>query len=96
MSWESLQISSLETESASGRFTPGRMASYLASLLDDGNLSRMTYSNCSLVGDYKRRPTMDPEDRETPSTCKVHYPSLPGLLSREGFRGTSAMKSVMT
>ena len=72
------------------------MASYLASLLDDGNLSQMACSNCSLVGDYKRRPTMDPEDRETPSTCKVHHPSLPDLLSREGCRGTSAMKSVMT
>ena len=96
MSWKSMQSLSLETKSASVRFNSDMMASYSASLLDAGNSSRMTYSSCSLVSDRKSGPTLDPEDGEAPSTCRVHHPSLPGSLSQGGCWGTSAMKSDMT
>ena len=95
-SWESLQISSLDAESASVRFNPDMMASYSVSLLDAENSSRMACSNCSLVDDHKKRPTPDPEDRQAPLTYRVYHPSLPGFLCQEGCWGTSAMKSTMT
>ena len=78
------------------RFNPNRMASYSASLFDAGNLSRMAYSNCSPVGDFRRRSTPDSDDRETPSTCKVHHPTLHDSMFWAGCRGTSAMKLAMT
>ena len=96
MSWESLQILSLEAESANVRFNPDKMALYSASLLDARNLSRMACSNYSPIGDCKRRPTLDPEVQETSSTCRVHHPSLPDSISRGGCWRTSAMKSTMT
>ncbi|KAL6333061.1 hypothetical protein AAG906_028244 [Vitis piasezkii] len=51
------------------------MTSYSASLLEAGNPSRMACSRCSPVGDCSRSPTPDPDDREAPSTRKVHHSS---------------------
>lgn len=73
-----------------------RMASYSASLLNVRNLSRMTCSNCSPIGDRRKRPTSDPEDWEASSTYKVHHPSLPDSMPRAGCWGTLAMKSTIT
>ncbi|RVX11010.1 hypothetical protein CK203_013253 [Vitis vinifera] len=49
------------------------MASYSASLLEAGNPNRMACSRCYPVGDCSRSPTLDPDDREAPSTRKVHH-----------------------
>ncbi|KAL6319831.1 hypothetical protein AAG906_036896 [Vitis piasezkii] len=73
-------IMSLEVASASTRFNPNIMASYSASLFDAENSNRMACSNCSPIRDCRRSPTLDPNDREAPST----------------YWGTSAMKSAMT
>ncbi|KAL6329199.1 hypothetical protein AAG906_014808 [Vitis piasezkii] len=76
------EILSLETDSASARSNSNRMVSYSASLFDSGNPSRMACFSCSPVGDCSSSPTLDPDDRETPSTCKVHYSTLSSSPSR--------------
>ncbi|RVX16867.1 hypothetical protein CK203_003319 [Vitis vinifera] len=64
---------SLETDSARARSNPDRMASYSASLLDAENPSRMACSRCSPVGDCNKSPTPEPDEREAPSTRRVHH-----------------------
>ncbi|RVX08479.1 hypothetical protein CK203_014135 [Vitis vinifera] len=66
-------IRSLETDSARARSNPDRMASYSASLLDAENPSRMACSRCSPVGDCNKSPTPEPDEREAPSTRRVHH-----------------------
>ncbi|RVX06308.1 hypothetical protein CK203_027553 [Vitis vinifera] len=75
-SCESLWIRSLETDRARARSNPDRMASYSASLLEAGNPSRMACSKCSPVGDYSSSPTPEPDEREAPSTRRVHHSFL--------------------
>ncbi|RVW51927.1 hypothetical protein CK203_067948 [Vitis vinifera] len=79
------QILSLKAENASARFNLDIIASYSASLLDAGNPSRMGCSNCSPIGDRRRRPTPDPEDRRPHQFARSTIPSclipcLGGLL----------------
>ncbi|RVW26961.1 hypothetical protein CK203_098767 [Vitis vinifera] len=69
----SLTLASLETDRARARSNPDRMASYSASLLEAGNPDRMACSRCSPIGGCSRSPTPDPNDREAPSTRKVHH-----------------------
>ena len=83
-------------DSARARFSPDRMASYSTLLFDAGNPSRMACSNCSPVEDCSRSPTPDPDDREAPSTRKVHHSFLCGSLSRVGHWGDSTTKSAIT
>ena len=54
-SWESLHIASLDADKVWARLSPTRIASYLASLLEVGNLSRIAYSSRYSVGDCKRK-----------------------------------------
>ena len=75
-SCESLWIRSLETDRTRARSNPDRMASYSASLLEAGNPSRMACSKCSPVGDCSRSPTPEPDEREAPSTRRVHHSCL--------------------
>ena len=93
--WESLHISSLEVYKVRARLNLARMASYLASLVEVGNPSRIACSNCSLVGDYKGRPILDPKGRDTPSKCSIYHPFLREFAHLWSFWGVSAMKSVM-
>ncbi|RVW91247.1 hypothetical protein CK203_031747 [Vitis vinifera] len=67
---------SLETDKARARSNPDRMASYSASLLDAENPSRMACSRCSPVGDCSKSPTPEPDEREAPSTRRVHHSCL--------------------
>ncbi|RVW28609.1 hypothetical protein CK203_100861 [Vitis vinifera] len=67
------------------RFSPDIMASYSTLLFDARNPSRMACSNCSPVEDCSRSPTPDPDDREAPSTRKVHHSFLCGSPSRAAF-----------
>ncbi|RVW37694.1 hypothetical protein CK203_109474 [Vitis vinifera] len=67
------KIRSLETDRARARSNPDRMASYSASLLDAENPSRMACSRCSPVGDCNKSPTPEPDEREAPSTRRVHH-----------------------
>lgn len=67
-SWESLHISNLAADKVRARFNPTRIASYSTSLLEAGNLSRITCSNCSSVGDCKKRLIPAPEIWDAPST----------------------------
>ncbi|RVW44261.1 hypothetical protein CK203_099618 [Vitis vinifera] len=90
------EILSLETDSVSARSNPDRMVSYSASLFDVRNPNRMACSSCSPVGDCSRIPTLDLDDRETPSTCKVHYSTLSSSPSRAGCWGDSTTKSAIT
>ena len=83
-------------DSASARSNPDKMASYSASLFDAGNPSRMACSSCSPVGDCSSSPTPNPDDREAPSTRKVHRSSLSGFPSRAGHWGDSTTKSTIT
>ena len=83
-------------DSVRARSSPDRMTSYPASLFDVGNPSRMTCSNCSPVGDCSRSPTSDPDDREAPSTRKVHHSSLCSFPSQVGRWGNSTTKSTIT
>ena len=87
---------SLEAESANVRFNLDRMASYSASLFDVGYPSRIACSSCSSAGDFRRRPTPDPNDQEASSTCKIYHPDLPNSMLWVGCRGISTMKSTMT
>ncbi|RVW68783.1 hypothetical protein CK203_060954 [Vitis vinifera] len=64
---------SLKTDRVRARSNPDRMALYSASLLEAGNPSQMACSKCSPVGDCSRSPTPNPDDREAPSTRKVHH-----------------------
>ena len=82
-------------ESAKARFNPDRTTSYSVSLFDVGNPSRMACSSCSPVGDFRRWPTSDPDDREVPSIYKIHHPALPDSELWVGYRGTSTMKLAM-
>ncbi|RVW14317.1 hypothetical protein CK203_099092 [Vitis vinifera] len=72
------------------------MTSYSASLLEAGNPSRMDCSRCSPVGDCSRSPTPDPDDREAPSTRKVHHSSSLGSLCGMGLQEYSSTKSAIT
>ncbi|RVX21416.1 hypothetical protein CK203_001728 [Vitis vinifera] len=81
---------SLETDRARARSNPDRMTSYSASLLEAGNPSRIACSRCSPVGDCSKSPTPDPDDREAPSTRKVHHSFSPGSLRWIGLREYSS------
>ncbi|KAL6333602.1 hypothetical protein AAG906_028787 [Vitis piasezkii] len=70
------EILSLETNSASARSNPNRMASYSALLFNAGNPSRMACSSCSPVGNCSSSPTPNPDEQEALSTCKVHHSAL--------------------
>ncbi|RVW41938.1 hypothetical protein CK203_081586 [Vitis vinifera] len=48
------------------------------------------------VGDCRRSPTSDPNDREAPSTRKVHHSSYLGSLCWMGLREYSSTKSAIT
>ena len=72
-SCESLKIRSLETDRARARSNPDKIASYSASLLEAENPSRMACSKCSPVGDCSKSPIPEPDDREAPSTRRVHH-----------------------
>ena len=89
-------ISNLETDSASARSNPHRMASYSASLFYAGNLSQMACSNCLLVGDCRRSLTLDPKDQEAPSTHKVHHSTFSDSPPWTSCWEDSTTKSVMT
>ena len=95
-SWESLHISSLDADKVWARLSPTRIASYLASLLEVGNLSRIAYSSRSSVGDCKRRPIPDPEPQDAPLTCSIHHSFFREFASWWDFWGVSAIKSAMT
>ena len=84
------------TDRARARFNPDKMASYSASLLEAGKPSRMACSRCSPVGDYSRSPTPDPDDREAPSTRKVHHSFSVDSCRWLGFREYSSTKSTIT
>lgn len=68
MSYESLWISNCVTERASARLIPDNIASYLASLFDAENPSRIACSNCFPVGNCRRSPTLEPDAQDAPST----------------------------
>ena len=87
---------SLETDSVSVRSNPDRMTSYSALLFDAGNPSWMACSSCSPVGDYGSSPTLDLDNREAPSTRKVHHSILLDSPPRAGYWGDSTTKSAMT
>ena len=72
------------------------MASYSASLFDARNLNRMAYSSYSLLEDCSRSPTSDLDNREAPSTHKVHHFSLCDSPSRAGHWGDSTTKLAIT
>ena len=80
----------------SARSNPDKMASYSTSLFDTGNPSWMACSSCSLVRDCSSSLTPDPDDREAPSTRKVHHFSLSGSPSRAGRWGDSTIKLAIT
>ena len=95
-SWEWLQILSLETDSVSAMSNSNRMASYSASLFNVGNPKWMACSSCSPIGDYSSSPTPDPNDREVPSTCKVHHSALSNSPSQAGRWEDSTTKLAIT
>ena len=49
-------------------FNSTRIASYLTSLLEARKPSRIAYSSCSLVGDCKIRPILEPKALDASST----------------------------
>ena len=63
-----LHILILAVAKVKTRSNPTRIASYLTSLLEAGKPSRIAYSSCSLVGDCKIRPILEPEALDAPST----------------------------
>ena len=67
-SWKSLHIFNIDADKVRARFNSTRIASYSTSLLEVGNPSLIAYSNCSLVGDCKRRPIPALENRDALST----------------------------
>lgn len=75
-SWGSFWILTLEMERAIARLRSDIMTLYFVSLFDVGNSKQIDCSSCFLVGDSRRRPTLDLDDRETPSTWKIHHPDL--------------------
>ncbi|RVW15436.1 hypothetical protein CK203_094702 [Vitis vinifera] len=87
---------SLETDRVRVRSNTDMMVSYSASLLEAGNPSRMACPRCSPVGDCSRSPTPDPDDREAPSTRKVHHSFSLGSLRWIGLREYSSTKSAIT
>lgn len=78
------------------RLSSNRITSCSASLFDAGNPKQIDCSNYSPVGDSRKRPTPDPDDRKAPSTCKIHHLVLLDSVLRVGGCGTSVMKSAMT
>ena len=95
-SCESLKIRSLETDRARARSNPDKIASYSASLLEAENPSRMAYSKCSPVGDCSRSPIPELDEREAPSTRRVHHSFLLDSLCWLGLREYSITKSAIT
>lgn len=67
-SWESPHISNLVADKVRARFNPTRITSYFSLLLEASNPSLIAYSNCSLVGDCKRRPISALENPNALST----------------------------
>ncbi|RVW81468.1 hypothetical protein CK203_035182 [Vitis vinifera] len=90
------KIRSLETDRARARSNPDKMASYSASLLEAENPSRMACSKCSPVGDCSRSPTPEPDEREAPSTRRVHHSCLLDSWCWLGLREYSSTKSAIT
>ena len=85
ISWESLYISNLVADKVRARSNPSSIASYLASLLEAGNPSRIACSICSSIGDCKRRPISDPKTLDAQSTWSIHYLYLRESESCDGF-----------
>ncbi|KAL6319765.1 hypothetical protein AAG906_036823 [Vitis piasezkii] len=87
---------------ALGSYAPAWILQVLGHALVPGfvfllyGIDRMACSNCSLVEDCSSSPTPDPDDREAPSTCKVHHSVLSNSPPRAGCWGDSTTKSAIT